>query len=159
MDDNRQRPGYTFAGWATQQNSSTVKYKPGEVINVTSNLTLYGVWTKNKATYSVGLCRERTVNSSGNFSGANCRIYSVKEDGTITLPTSVVVVNTADEDVTNNYVLLGWGTSIYDTAYPYASGTDKSVAPYTIGETVTITSDMVNNIGKVSFYPVLKKAK
>ena len=38
------REGYKFLGWATDSYSSSAEYKPGDVINISSDKTLYAVW-------------------------------------------------------------------------------------------------------------------
>lgn len=50
------KPGYTFGGWATSANGAAA-YEPGSSITVSSNTTLYAVWTAN--TYTV------TFNANG----------------------------------------------------------------------------------------------
>ena len=42
------RDDYTFLGWTTSSNSTTVTYKPGEEYKVDAALTLYAVWKSNK---------------------------------------------------------------------------------------------------------------
>lgn len=39
------RPGYTFAGWNTAADGSGTTYQPGDSLNLTSNITLYAMWT------------------------------------------------------------------------------------------------------------------
>lgn len=38
------RNGYTFAGWATSEDVTNVKYKKGEKYHITGSTTLYAVW-------------------------------------------------------------------------------------------------------------------
>ena len=40
------KTGYKFAGWATTSTATTVKYAAGTEYTLTSNMTLYAVWTK-----------------------------------------------------------------------------------------------------------------
>lgn len=44
------RPGYTFAGWSTEEDSDTVVYQPEAQMTVTGNTTLYAVWQPNTCT-------------------------------------------------------------------------------------------------------------
>lgn len=39
------RSGYTFAGWNTAADGSGTTYQPGDALNLTSNITLYAMWT------------------------------------------------------------------------------------------------------------------
>ena len=48
-----ERFGYTFEGWATSSNASYIKYLPGESITLSSNTTLYAVWS-NEFDYNDG---------------------------------------------------------------------------------------------------------
>lgn len=45
------RTGYTFRGWSLTKTATTASYQPGDTIRITSNSTLYAVWTAN--TYQV----------------------------------------------------------------------------------------------------------
>lgn len=39
------KPGFTFAGWNTAANGTGTTYQPGAALNLTSNITLYAMWT------------------------------------------------------------------------------------------------------------------
>lgn len=39
------KPGYTFTGWNTAADGSGTSYQPGDALNLTSNITLYAMWT------------------------------------------------------------------------------------------------------------------
>lgn len=39
------KPGFNFAGWNTAADGSGVTYQPGAALNLTSNVTLYAMWT------------------------------------------------------------------------------------------------------------------
>jgi uncharacterized repeat protein (TIGR02543 family) len=42
------REGYTFSGWSTDSEATTVHYAPGEIINaISANVDLYAVWTED----------------------------------------------------------------------------------------------------------------
>ena len=47
------KPGFTFAGWNTAADGSGVTYQPGAALNLTSNVTLYAMWTPVVATPAV----------------------------------------------------------------------------------------------------------
>ena len=76
--------GYTFAGWATSNGSTSVAYADSATINITSNTTLnlYPVWSAD--TYTV------TYNYNGATSGNGTSSSTYLSGGTaITLPTPV----------------------------------------------------------------------
>lgn len=39
------KPGFTFSGWNTAADGSGASYQPGAALNLTSNVTLYAMWT------------------------------------------------------------------------------------------------------------------
>jgi uncharacterized repeat protein (TIGR02543 family) len=39
------RAGYTFAGWNTQANGSGTSYQPGDALDLSSDITLFAMWT------------------------------------------------------------------------------------------------------------------
>lgn len=39
------KPGFTFSGWNTAADGSGTSYQPGAALNLTSNVTLYAMWT------------------------------------------------------------------------------------------------------------------
>lgn len=43
--------GYQALGWTTVKNGKTVKYKPGDIIKVSKNITFYGVYQKTCKVY------------------------------------------------------------------------------------------------------------
>lgn len=45
------RSGYSFQGWSTNKNATTVEYKAGQSIRMDKDITLYAVWEKNAITY------------------------------------------------------------------------------------------------------------
>lgn len=46
------RSGYSFQGWSTNKNATTVEYKAGQAIRLDKDITLYAVWTKNISSLS-----------------------------------------------------------------------------------------------------------
>jgi uncharacterized repeat protein (TIGR02543 family) len=48
------RTGYTFAGWNTAADGSGTTYQPGDALNLTSNITLYAMWTPSLAQTGTG---------------------------------------------------------------------------------------------------------
>ena len=54
------KKGYTFVGWSTASNSSTISYKGGEKYSTKKSITLYAVWKKCSHDYSgnYGICKK-----------------------------------------------------------------------------------------------------
>lgn len=46
------RSGYSFQGWSTNKNATTVEYKAGQAIRMDKDITLYAVWAKNISSLS-----------------------------------------------------------------------------------------------------------
>ncbi|MBQ2694385.1 MAG: InlB B-repeat-containing protein [Clostridia bacterium] len=47
------RSGYTFVGWSTSSSTNSVQYYAGSTISISSNTTLYAVWSKNETTIAI----------------------------------------------------------------------------------------------------------
>lgn len=66
------RFGYTFKGWNTYSSATTVAYRPGDTIRLSSNTTLYAVWQSPTVISS-------TVTSSSytsfNYFGDGCEFF------------------------------------------------------------------------------------
>lgn len=45
------RSGYSFQGWSTNKNATTVEYKAGQAIRLDKDIMLYAVWEKKTITY------------------------------------------------------------------------------------------------------------
>ncbi len=64
------KAGYTFQGWGTTSNATTVAYKPGAKYTANASITLYAVWKINKVNIRFntngGTITGETTTSSGN---------------------------------------------------------------------------------------------
>ena len=49
------KTGYVFRGWTTNQNSTTIRYKAGDEISLSSDTVLYAVWSKLVSSLTVTL--------------------------------------------------------------------------------------------------------
>ena len=98
---------YTFKGWATSANSSTVAYTAGAKYTANASVTLYAVWstTTTVTEYDV------TYNTNG---GSNVS-PQVKKKGTALTLKSTIPTKTG-------YTFKGWGLSEDDTTVDYAAG-------------------------------------
>ena len=105
------RSGYVFAGWA-ESATGEVKYKSGDKLTITGNLTLYAKWAKE-----------------------SCNINFEANGGTGTMETVTVTVGTsysipASGFYMDNYYFAGWAISSTGSIEYYA------------GNTVIITDDL-----------------
>ncbi|MCR5375573.1 MAG: InlB B-repeat-containing protein [Lachnospiraceae bacterium] len=98
------RTGYTFLGWGTSANATTVSYSPNGVYTGNAELKLFAIWRIN--TYSV------TYNANGGTGapGAQTKTYNVNLPLSTTRPTRT------------GYTFQGWGTSAGATTVAYNPG-------------------------------------
>lgn len=73
------RTGYTFKGWATSANSSTVSYQLGGTYTGNSNLTLYAVWAPSTLTVKEYFSCNVQINTT---KGKTVNLYSSPTDST-----------------------------------------------------------------------------
>ncbi len=98
------RSGYTFRGWATAPDSTSVTYLSGSTYANNFSTTLYAVWNPNR--YTV------TFNANG---GSGAPSAQTKVQGTpLTLPTQ--------QPTRAYHTFLGWSTDPNATAATYQSG-------------------------------------
>lgn len=86
--------GKHFQGWLLNNDPSRI-YRPGEVINVTSNMTFYAKWGEYDKT-SINLYEQKPGTDKSKFTSEKLR-----ENGTIKLPTPSAA----------NYIFQGWSKS------------------------------------------------
>ncbi len=148
------KEGYRFSGWATNAKGTGTIYSPGQTIKVTSNITLYAVWTgsvpvtgvslnKTSATLDVGgtVTLKATVtpsdasNKTVSWSSSSSKIATVS-NGKVTAVaagTATITATTADGSykatckVTVNGSVAVTGISL-----------DKTTATVGVGETITL---------------------
>lgn len=112
------RDGYTFVGWGTSANTSTVAYYAGGTYSKDASITLYAVWTPT--VYTI------TYNANG---GSNAPSKQTKTHGqSITLTTAT--------PTRSNHAFMGWATSANATSAEYYGGErysdDASVTLYAV---------------------------
>lgn len=98
---------FTFKGWATSANSSTVAYTAGAKYTSNTSVTLYAVWSSATTITEYDV----TYNTNG---GSNVS-PQVKKKGTALTLRSTVPTKTG-------YTFKGWGLSEDDTTVDYAAG-------------------------------------
>ncbi|MGN0466419.1 MAG: InlB B-repeat-containing protein [Lachnospiraceae bacterium] len=88
------RTGYTFVGWATSSESTTVSYVPGASFNENKDITLYAVWKAN--IYKISFNKNGgTAGDTKRMSCAYDKEYSLRENGF----------------TRTGYEFIGWATS------------------------------------------------
>ena len=127
---------YTFKGWATSSNSSTVAYAAGAKYTANASVTLYAVWS----TASTVTEYDVTYNTNG---GSNVSSQVKKKGTALTLRTTV--------PTKNGYTFKGWGLSEDDTTVDYAAGAsytkDADIVLYAIWTPWTHTVQFNKNGG------------
>lgn len=132
------RTGYNFLGWATSASATSASYAGGGSITISSNTTLYAVWSKIKYTIS--------YDANG---GSGAPGNQTKEYGTALTLSSTKPTRT-------NYNFLGWATSESATTATYKSGgsytSNAAVKLYAVWELAyivpTVTGLKVNRYSK-----------
>jgi len=84
------RTNYTFLGWSKKKAATTAEYRPGDVYEGNTSLTLYAVWKQKIVTV--------TYDANGG-TGAPAK-QSIAVGGKISIPTSI--------PIRSDYVFLGW---------------------------------------------------
>lgn len=98
---------YTFKGWATSANSSTVAYAAGAKYTANASVTLYAVWSTATTITEYDV----TYNTNG---GSNVSSQVKKKGTALTLRTTI--------PTKTGYTFSGWGLSEDDTTVDYAAG-------------------------------------
>lgn len=98
---------YTFKGWATSANSSTVAYAAGAKYTANSSVTLYAVWSTATTITEYDV----TYNTNG---GSDVSPQVKKKGTALTLRSTI--------PTKNGYTFKGWGLSEDDTTVDYAAG-------------------------------------
>lgn len=112
---------YTFKGWATSANSSTVAYSAGSKYTSNAHITLYAVWstTTTVTEYDV------IYNTNG---GSDVSSQTKKKGAALTLRSTV--------PTKNGYTFKGWGLSEDTTTISYNAGasytTDADIILYAV---------------------------
>ena len=117
------RTGYTFKGWATTNGEiQAVKYAPGGQYWLDEPATLYAVWQKNPAQYTV------TYNANG---GSGSPASQTKTE-------NVALTLSSTKPTRSGYTFLGWSTSSTATSPTYYPGssytTNASATLYAVWE-------------------------
>ena len=167
------RTGYTFLGWATEENSKVVTYLPGASVQKLSNIdkdvvNLYGVWAANN--YSIKYHANGGSNAPAiqeNLAYGEDIQLSTKEPGRTgyaflgwstnqnatdyEFKSGATVKNLVSdaEGVVTLYAI--WAANNYSIIYDANNGSNAPVAQENLnyGETITLTTDEPQRIGYV----------
>lgn len=110
------KEGFVFKGWTTEENG-TVKYVPGDILAVNSDITLYAVWEQNVAKCTI------TYQYPGNI-----KEKEVAEGSSITLLGAEEFYEGV-YDLQNAWQLIGWE--------------DQYGNVYSIGSDIEVTGNLV----------------
>lgn len=112
------REGYTFSKWNTKSDGTGTSYNSGASFKITSNVTLYAIWTINTYTISYN------ANGGSNAPSKQTKTYGKTLELSSTKPTRV------------NYNFLCWSTSSTATTDTYSAGanftTDANTTLYAV---------------------------
>lgn len=100
------RSGYSFLGWSTSSTATEATYSAGGSYTPNASATLYAVWKKNTATYTI------SYHANG---GTGAPASQTKTHG-VTLSLS------AAKPTRTGYTFLGWSTSRTATSAAYSAG-------------------------------------
>lgn len=167
------RTGYTFLGWATEENSNVVTYLPGASVQKLSNIdkdvvNLYGVWAANN--YSIKYHANGGSNAPAiqeNLAYGEDVQLSTKEPGRTgyaflgwstnqnatdyEFKAGATVKNLVSdaEGVVTLYAV--WAANNYSIIYDANNGSNAPVAQENLnyGETITLTTDEPQRVGYV----------
>ncbi|MCR5572716.1 MAG: InlB B-repeat-containing protein [Candidatus Saccharibacteria bacterium] len=134
------RSGYTFLGWATNQNATSAQYVAGASYTGNSNITFYAVWKELQAP----VVKKITITYDAN-GGTNAPAATTGAVGSVHISTSV--------PTRANFTFLGWSTSRSANAATYQPGAkytgDTSVTLYAVWEQkyATLTYDTNGGTG------------
>ena len=126
------RSGYTFLGWSKSSSATSASYTAGDTITISSNTTLYAVWSKNTFTLS--------YNANGGSGAPSSQSGSTSYTISSTIPTR------------SGYTFLGWSKSSSAVSPSYYAGNTISISSYTVlyavwQKTVEPTVKIHNNPG------------
>ena len=151
------RSGYTFLGWATEENPEVVQYQPGDTYSVDSDIMLIAVWEQaalskievqnkpNKTTYYVGDTLDDTgLTLKATYSNGTTKTVS---EGFSCTPTTLNTVGT--QTITVSY---GGKTATFAATVKELPAGAMSVSKVsgTPGETVTVAIKLDSNPGIIA---------
>ena len=132
------RSGYTFLGWSTSSSATSATYSAGGSITLTTNTTLYAVWSKNQPT-TYTLSYNANSGSGAPSSETDSTSYTISS----TVPTRF------------GYTFLGWSKSNSATSATYEPGDRISLSSnttlYAVWKAATSISANTNISTTISF--------
>ncbi len=129
------KDGWNIIGWSDNKESKTAKYKAGDYINVSKNMTLYAITSKNLKVDYYGY---------GEHLGSNeCPIYNKQES---------CVVNTP-EVYRTGYEILGWSSVKNSKKAEFVNGITltKDISLYVITKKTITVNFILNGATSIDF--------
>ena len=133
------REGYTFKGWTDEEESTEVKYEPGETYEFNNSETLYAVWEKNNYTLTInpngGEWNDNTSMSqiTGNY-GATVEIPNPVAPTGYTITFEGNGGEAEKEKETSSKVFVNWieegAGTLSGTTYTFGEGLGTITANY-----------------------------
>lgn len=131
------RTNYTFKGWGTSANSTTVAYAAGSSYTVNASITLYAIWELSYTAPRITNLKADRCNSSGTLtdSGTYCKVtFSWSTDKTVSSGSIKWIRRSATATSTSALTLSGTSGSVSTIVGSNAINTE-----YIYDLTVTIT--------------------
>ena len=131
------RTNYTFKGWGTSANCTTVAYAAGSSYTVNASITLYAIWELSYTAPRITNLKADRCNSSGTLtdSGTYCKVtFSWSTDKTVSSGSIKWVRRSATTTSTSSLTLSGTSGSVSTIVGSNAISTE-----YIYDLTVTIT--------------------
>lgn len=119
------RSGYTFLGWSKSSTASSPTFYSGGSFTLNMNTTLYAVWEKNLASYTI------TYNANG---GSGAPTSQTKIEG-------LTAYLSSSSPYRNGYTFKGWATSSGSSTVVYKEGD-----PYTGNANLTLYAVWQKNL-------------
>lgn len=108
-----EREGYTFVGWAENENADSSAYLPGDTVGVHDNMTLYAVWDDaSSVTFDANAGDDQVENMPQDI------VIERTEDPEYEIKT--------DQPTRENYVFIGWGSKKDASSEDVVSSVDFS---------------------------------
>ena len=100
------RSGYSFIGWSTSPNGTSIQYLPGGIYSGDKDITLYAIWQSDTSSYTI------SYNANG---GTGAPASQTKTHG-------VTLTLSAAKPTRTGHTFLGWSDSSTATVFKLMAG-------------------------------------
>ncbi len=118
------RSGYSFAGWTTSPSGTVAIYRDCAQVSITSNLSLYAVWTEKSTSSTASL----TISFNANGGSGSMGSQTVSYDVEVTLKANIFT--------RSGYTFVGWARSSSATS---ATFSDQATLKFTRGSSDSLS--------------------